>query len=1141
MKNYSTLIKDKINSVYQTNVANKILQFMDKIRNESDDNQARRFVMELLQNARDLAYKENGERLPVSVRVKLTDNELEFSHSGRVFSVKDILSIINQVSSKKPGEGIGQFGTGFMSTYQLSETVELKSYIKDEDNPYKLFDITIDRTGRDKQAILDGISKSLDMLYEVDSSGDILEAEFDKNAYNTVFSYHLDNERSRRIAQIGVEDMENTLPYILLFSESIGKVELIFDTIKDKKNMVYTSIEDRQLANGLCQKLIKKENNGNIETLSLLYEQTSFGDDNKAITVACCNKDRRILPIPDKTTRLYIDFPLIGSENFPFPMVVNSEGFRPNEPRSGISLVDNENSEDAKKNKEIMRKAVEMYGHFLGNLVDNSFEGLENIMHMPIYEESREWSQIWVQSNIYQGVWQGISDKNIFVSTDGKYKFIDDNFKLIRAQSEQERKRVQELMSCMKNIRISMDDVPWEQVFEGYNISENKLYDLEKVLTNARQLAVYELDDTKLSIQKWIGDLYTAAMENEKLANEILLGNISIFLDQKYELGNSFELKNFREIRIDPDIPEFLKDTADALDILQVSDEQILNIRSVLLHKDFPIDKNNMPEKYELDRLINYITRKADRGCKVVNYSYYSERYMNAWKKAWKIMIANGPDDDIKKLAEKFWQIELTKDDDTKADDRFSDYIWKSTYTSVLTEMYNSITTRTLNDVCAKLKMNEDEVIDWLNDLYRVGIQYIREDKLKYMSAVLNQEKQFVAAYDLKIDTMDEELKNIAIAFKDKYTNCDIMKNLVDKRINLPGWNLSEYNNELIASAINLAVQQLLASASLSEAKEEYQAACTALLGWIDENMDAAGRLFPAFYNDEDKMKLLTTKAAVNLNRKAKKLDMFLDKIGVSDMDEALKRMEDLEKELEKTKDALNKAEKADDEEDSGESEEENSVGKYDENNDIFFGGDAFLLGLTDVERNDRLREIGVAGEKYGYQKIIDDYALKGFTLVSRDDMKCTMERNVLSEPEKDTDENNGTVISPDSANVKEVVEIYKPDIAGYHQAGWDIRVTLSRVNEGTATVVSTDYYEIKTNTSTSIYRDCVIIKDEQVKKAIIEEEHYHILRLHCNSMTLAIVDEIMYDNPMLLYANGEFLNMDKVLRLYERRRGTRG
>ena len=147
---YQTLIEQNIGNVYQAGIATKILQHMDRIRNVSDVSQARRWVMELFQNSRDAAYDDQ----PVKIQIELQENGLFFSHSGRPFRVKDILSIINQVSSKSPGENtIGQFGTGFMTTYQLSEEVEIQAVLKDEGLPFKPFSIRMDRRGDRKSVV----------------------------------------------------------------------------------------------------------------------------------------------------------------------------------------------------------------------------------------------------------------------------------------------------------------------------------------------------------------------------------------------------------------------------------------------------------------------------------------------------------------------------------------------------------------------------------------------------------------------------------------------------------------------------------------------------------------------------------------------------------------------------------------------------------------------------------------------------------------------------------------------------------------------------------------------------------------------------------------------------------------------------
>lgn len=211
---YRERIIESIGKVYQVGVATKILQYMNKIRNESDITQARRWVMELLQNARDLAWEDK----PLLVQIELKDNALYFRHNGKPFRVKDILSIINQVSSKNPGEGVGQFGTGFMTTYQLSEKVEIHSILKDEDIPGKKFSVTLDRTGHSREAILDAISHNLEQLGNADTLPDVSEESIGEG-YDTEFCYLLESKRSRdiklRMADNFMDQLEQYMYYYI--------------------------------------------------------------------------------------------------------------------------------------------------------------------------------------------------------------------------------------------------------------------------------------------------------------------------------------------------------------------------------------------------------------------------------------------------------------------------------------------------------------------------------------------------------------------------------------------------------------------------------------------------------------------------------------------------------------------------------------------------------------------------------------------------------------------------------------------------------------------------------------------------------------------------------------------------------------
>lgn len=373
---YTDLINQTISQVYQKGVATKILQGMDHIRNEFDELQACRWPTELLQNARDLSV--SGR--PVRVRIELTDNAVRFLHSGRPFSVKDILSIINQVSSKKPGEGVGQFGTGFLSTFQLSMQVEVRSYLKEDGEPYRPFRVCLDRSGTTQEAISAAIQQAVDALRAVDQAQAVDTLEPD--GLHTEFRYHLRDQRSQEVARMGMEDLRRTLPCILLFSQRLGEVQLVAETEGRRETVTFRRGPAEELSDGLLRQKI----------LAGRRTQTWFVLRREGISLAAVwDKYQGFLPLPASSPRLYIDFPLIGSEQFPFPVVLNSLAMRPNEPRSNISLVEHEESLDARENRALVDRAVTLYQEFFSRLLAVDRRGVEHLLAIPPQEERREW------------------------------------------------------------------------------------------------------------------------------------------------------------------------------------------------------------------------------------------------------------------------------------------------------------------------------------------------------------------------------------------------------------------------------------------------------------------------------------------------------------------------------------------------------------------------------------------------------------------------------------------------------------------------------------------------------------------------------------------------------------------------------
>lgn len=1060
---YTKIIQDSITGIYRTNAANKILQFIKRIRNESDMDQARRFLIELMQNARDLAYKTpEGDTEPVSVRIRLSDTELEFSHNGKVFSVKDILSIIYQVSSKKPGEGIGQFGTGFMSTYQLSEKVELTSYLKNGENPYLPFTVCLDRSGCSKEEILEAIEASMDQLVMADESAEgVLEENFDRSGYNTSFLYHLDQEKSREIAKTGMEDLDHTILYILLFSPQISTVELIYDTCFRKERIVYTNGKPESRGNGLYTMEFRQG-----ETVRhLVYQYVKDGAER--ITVASEYSNGQILPVKTQMPRLYIDFPLVGSEQFPFPVVLNCRMLCPNEPRSSISLVDNQNSQDALCNKKIMKQAVALYGQFLHNLVEQGFGGLQNVIAVPVYQENKEWSAQWVRARLYNGCFKQIKKEPIFQTRLGMACFESKELCLIRERDEQQRNVVQELADPFLDLLVPLDDTDWDLAFAGYEIEQEKWISLELLLQNAEYNVKHRLDTGHQDVLSWVGRLYCAAMGQPKLANEIMAGVHRIFIDQEYGRSDRFTLKRFGEIRKDPGILECLKDASEFVDMRLPAKERLL-IRSSLLHPKFPILEERQPEDYETALLTGYLSSHGE----IPNTLSLAAKTFHEYRSSyWKIMAACGPDENMKKIAEVFWETDLSRLAQTLDDPHYPHSMWEGTYRAVLWSMSDWISRcHTLEGFCRESKQEEAGAIEWLNGFYRAVADHLPLHKVKERQLVLDQTGIFRSAVDLSEDHMDMELREIASVLYGKYGKEDLKTQLADRRLCLLRWELYPKSNRSAANIINMAVQQLLTEQSLSLAREEYQAACSRLMGWIGDHEEEAASLFPAFSKEEDRMKLLTPKAAVQLNRKVKVIQELLKETGVGS--------------VEKLKEIIRSSEEREAEQEFFDDPE----------NDVDSWGDEYLNGLSHRELDEKIRKIGQAGELHFNQELIREWKDQGYHVTCEDTNLCCLE---------------------DGHGHK--TEIYRPDSEDYHQAGWDIRVRRIsdiEMDNGAGQWVD-DLYEVKTCTIHSSYRHYLRVSNEQMANAAAWGGHYHIVKVICDPENLQAVECRRYDDLM--------------------------
>lgn len=348
----------------------------------------RRWFWELLQNAKDTIVDEPDRKVSVRLTYDLLDNPepvISFEHDGNPFKYAkdrtrfdDLTNLILPLSGKTPGNTVGKFGTGFLSTHILSMKIRVQGVYENETGQYSDFDLIINRSESDRRRLIESIVKSLNEQKK--SFIPIQDGSYhpEKNQFRTTkFTYYLsDNkngvEYANTIIDEGLDDIVMTLPFVLNFVDEIDKVELVIK--KKERNEKVIFCKTSKVQNGrlhICTVTKSRFNLGDIKespdefTYIASIESDSIELATEVIPELNSFKIIDFKAKYSKHTRkefptLFSAFPLIGSEDFKFPMVINSMKFSPNETRDGVELKSNIDG-----NQALIDKAVSLYSECL--------------------------------------------------------------------------------------------------------------------------------------------------------------------------------------------------------------------------------------------------------------------------------------------------------------------------------------------------------------------------------------------------------------------------------------------------------------------------------------------------------------------------------------------------------------------------------------------------------------------------------------------------------------------------------------------------------------------------------------------------------------------------------------------------------
>ena len=330
--------------------ADKIIQGI-KALNEKDANRA---IWELFQNAVDLS--ENCE-----VTIRLANDKLVFEHNGAPFIPKTLDCLFKQVSSKtleeqkteyEENEPVGQYGTGFITTHSFGKVVEIDGALLKQGGYVPMNKFRLDRTSSNWKVLgrqLGDLKKAVLGLLEID-------AVTGTNYPNTSFSYFTEFDRHKKNASDAIASLRLILPYVMTLNSRLKKVNVHYS---DGKTVVFESKEKTK--EGVLNRASIEVNNVPVE---VFYLQS---DDERITVILPFGKEKEVVDLDKVLPRLFLYYPLVGTQNFGFNYILHSRNFLPTEPRDGLYLksTNEDNQEEEKANRQLIEKATDLIFNFI--------------------------------------------------------------------------------------------------------------------------------------------------------------------------------------------------------------------------------------------------------------------------------------------------------------------------------------------------------------------------------------------------------------------------------------------------------------------------------------------------------------------------------------------------------------------------------------------------------------------------------------------------------------------------------------------------------------------------------------------------------------------------------------------------------
>lgn len=335
--------------------ADKMIRGFENFNNHSSN----RAVWELVQNACDLTTN-------CEVVLDYRNNGFSFTHNGKPFTTKSFISLIKQVSGKYGDESevpeVGKYGTGFLTTHTFGRKFRINSILEANNTFFEIKDFLIDRSPKEWKELSKNIRTQKESVYQLIKEGAILS----NPEIKTTFSFLPESDQELKYIAESSKDLEDYIPIVLTINDRLKKVKVILSDTETSFERITKEKVENDKGIELYKTTVSK--NG---TLDFFYSIIETNDQIEIILPI--NENLELFQFSDRVARLFLYYPLIGSEDFGLNFVINCNQFLPTEARDGIHLKSNKDQvkEQEVENQKVIEKTSQLIFDFLKSNVLN--------------------------------------------------------------------------------------------------------------------------------------------------------------------------------------------------------------------------------------------------------------------------------------------------------------------------------------------------------------------------------------------------------------------------------------------------------------------------------------------------------------------------------------------------------------------------------------------------------------------------------------------------------------------------------------------------------------------------------------------------------------------------------------------------